>query len=88
MNFDFKSLLNFDKIYGRKLVTIVYYIMAGVIAINVFVSFVSGIVNVADGMIFEGIEKIVFCLPLAVVYLFVLRLVCELISTIFEHCGK
>ena len=49
MNFDFKALLNFDTIYGKKLVTIVYYVMTAVILVNVLVSFISGIISVAGG---------------------------------------
>lgn len=88
MNFDFKSLLNLETTYGKKLVTIVYYVMAIVIAVNVIVSFISGIGNIAGGMIMLGLGKILFCVPLAVVYVLILRLVCELINTIFDHCGK
>ncbi len=88
MNFDFKSLLSLENRYGKKLVSIVYYVMAIVIAVNVLVTFVSGVVNIADGFVFAGIGQIIFCLPLAVVYLLVLRLVCELINAIFEHCEK
>lgn len=88
MNFDFKSLLTLENTYGKKLVTIVYYVMAVVIAVNVVVSFISGIGNIASGLIMVGLGKILFCVPLAVVYLLVLRLVCELVNAIFEHCGK
>ena len=88
MNFDFKSLLSLENRYGKKLVTVVYYVMAIVIAVNVLASFISGIVNVADGFILAGLGKIIFCLRLAVVYLLVLRLVCELINAIFDHCEK
>ena len=88
MNFDFKALLNFDTTYGKKLVTIVYYVMTAVILVNVLVSFISGIVSVAGGYVFSGLGKILFCLPLAIVYFLVLRVVCELVNAIFEHCGK
>ncbi len=88
MNFDFKALLNFETTYGKKLVTVVYYVMTAVILINVLVSFISGIVNVADGYVFVGLGEILFCLPLAVVYFLILRVVCELVNAIFEHCGK
>ncbi len=88
MNFDFKSLLNFEKTYGKKLVTIVYYAMAIVIAVNVLVSFIAGIVNVATGAVMTGLGQIIFCIPLAIVYLLILRLVCELINAIYDHCGK
>ena len=88
MNFDFKSLLTLENGYGRKLVNIVYYVMTIVIAINVIVSFISGVVNIAGGFVMSGLGKIIFCLPLAVVYFLILRLVCELVNAIFEHCGK
>ena len=88
MNFDFKSLLSLENGYGKKLVNIVYYIMIIVIAINVIVSFISGVANIAGGLVMVGLGQIIFCLPLAVVYFLVLRLVCELINAIFEHCGK
>ena len=88
MNFDFKSLLNLENSYGRKLVTIVYYVMTGVIAINAFLSFIGGIASVATGNILNGLINIIFCIPLAIVYFLVLRVVCELINAIFEHCGK
>ena len=88
MNFDFKALLNFDTIYGKKLVTIVYYVMTAVILVNVLVSFISGIISVAGGHVFIGLGEILFCIPLAIVYFLVLRVVCELVNAIFEHCGK
>lgn len=88
MNFDFKALLNFDTIYGKKLVTIVYYVMTAVILVNVLVSFISGIISVAGGSVFTGLGEILFCIPLAIVYFLVLRVVCELVNAIFEHCGK
>lgn len=88
MNFDFKALLNLENPYGRKLVTIVYYVMTGVILVNAFLSFIGGIASVATGNILSGLANIVFCLPLAIVYFLILRVVCELINAIFEHCGK
>lgn len=88
MNFDFKALLNLENPYGRKLVTIVYYVMTGVIAVNAFISFIGGIASVATGNILSGLASIVFCLPLAIVYFLILRVICELVNTIFEHCGK
>ncbi len=88
MNFDFKALLNLENTYGRKLVTIVYYVMTGVIAVNAFLSFIGGIASVATGEILSGLTNIIFCLPLAIVYFLILRVVCEFINTIFEHCGK
>lgn len=88
MNFDFKALLNLENLYGRKLVTIVYYVMTGVILVNAFLSFIGGIASVATGNILSGLANIVFCLPLAVVYFLILRVLCELVNTIFEHCGK
>lgn len=88
MNFDFKSLLSLENRYGKKLVSIVYYVMAIVIAINVLVTFVSGVANLANGFVLSGLGQIIFCLPLAVVYLLVLRLVCELVNAIFDHCEK
>ena len=88
MKFDFKSLLNLEKSYGRKLVTIVYYAMAIVIAVNMIVSFIAGIANVATGAVMTGLGQIIFCVPLAIVYLLILRLACELVNAIFEHCGK
>lgn len=88
MNFDFKSLLSFEKNYGKKLVSVVYYVMAIVIAVNVVVSFISGIVNVATGAVMAGLGQIIFCVPLAIAYLLVLRLICELLNAIFDHCEK
>lgn len=88
MNFDFKALLNLENPYGRKLVTIVYYVMTGAIAINAFLNFIGGIANVATGNVLAGLIDIIFCLPLALVYFLILRVVCELINAIFEHCGK
>ncbi len=88
MNFDFKSLLTLENTYGKKLVTVVYYVMAIVIAVNVVVSFILGIGNIAGGEIMIGLGQILFCVPLAVVYLLILRLVCELVNAIFDHCGK
>ena len=88
MNFDFKALLSLETSYGKKLVTVVYYVMTAVILVNVLVSFISGIVSVAGGNVFAGLGKILFCLPLAIVYFLILRVACELINAIFEHCGK
>ena len=88
MNFDFKSLLSLENGYGRKLVNIVYYVMIIVIAVNVIVSFISGVAKIAGGLVMSGLGQIIFCLPLAVVYFLILRLVCELVNAIFEHCGK
>ena len=88
MNFDFKSLLTLENTYGKKLVTVVYYVMAAVIAVNVLVSFIAGVANVAGGNVIYGLGQIVFCLPLALVYLLLLRLACELVNAIFDHCGK
>ena len=88
MNFDFKALLNLENPYGRKLVTIVYYVMTGAIAINAFLTFIGGIASVATGNVLTGLIDIIFCLPLALVYFLILRVVCELINAIFEHCGK
>ncbi len=88
MNFDFKALLNLEQSYGRKLVTIVYYVMTAAIAVNTLLDFIGGIANVARGYVLNGLVEIIFCLPLAVVYFLILRVVCELVNTIFEHCGK
>ena len=88
MNFDFKALLSLEPSYGKKLVTVVYYVMTAVILVNVLVSFISGIVSVAGGSVFAGLGEILFCLPLAIVYFLILRVACELINAIFEHCGK
>lgn len=88
MNFDFKALLNLEQTYGKKLVTIVYYVMTAVIAVNTLIDFIGGIANVAKGFVLSGMVDIVFCLPLAIVYFIILRVVCELVNAIFEHCGK
>ena len=85
---DLKSLLSLEQTYGKKLVTVVYYVMAVVIAVNAVVTFIGGIVDVASAQIFSGLGKILFCLPLAAVYLLLLRLGCELVNAVFEHCGK
>ena len=88
MNFDFKSLINLETTYGKKLVTIAYYVLTGVIAINVLVSFIEGVVAIADGLVVAGLFQVLFCAPLAVVYFIILRVACELVNAIFEHCGK
>lgn len=88
LKIDLKSLLTLEQTYGKKLVTVVYYVMAIVIAVNVVVTFIGGIVDVASTNIFTGLGKILFCLPLGAVYLLLLRLGCELVNAIFEHCGK
>ena len=88
MNFDFKALLNLEQTYGKKLVTIFYYVMTAAIAVNALLNFIGGIANVANGLVLSGLIDIVFCLPLAVIYFIILRVVCELVNTIFEHCGK
>lgn len=86
--FDLKSLLNLDDKLGKKLVTVVYYLGAIAIAVNVVVSFIWGISLVATGGVMEGLGKILFCLPLGILYLLVLRLLCEVVNAILEHCSK
>ena len=88
INFDFKSLLSLETTYGKKLVTAVYYIMSVTIAVNAVVSFIAGIANIAGGMVLTGIGQIIFCIPLAIVYFVLLRLGCEVVNAILEHCGK
>lgn len=88
LKFDLKSLLSLEQTYGKKLVTVVYYVMAVVIAVHAVVTFIGGIVDIASASIFSGLGKILFCLPLAAVYLLLLRLGCELVNAVFEHCGK
>ena len=87
-NFDFKSLLSLETTYGKKLVTVAYYVLVVAIVINAAVSFIAGIGMVATGNILAGLGNIIFCVPLAVVYFIVLRVVCELVNAVFEHCGK
>ncbi len=88
INFDFKSLFSLETTYGKKLVTAVYYIMTATIVINAIVTFIAGIANIATGSVLGGLGQIIFCLPLAVVYFVLLRLGCEVINAILEHCGK
>ena len=66
----------------------VYYIMSVTIAVNAVVSFIAGIANIAGGMVLTGIGQIIFCIPLAIVYFVLLRLGCEVVNAILEHCGK
>ncbi|MBR2861024.1 MAG: DUF4282 domain-containing protein [Clostridia bacterium] len=87
-DFDFKSLLSLETAYGRKLVTVAYYVLTVAILINAIVSFIAGISMVATGSVLAGLGNIIFCVPLAVVYFIVLRVVCELVNAVFEHCGK
>ncbi len=91
-NFDFfefvRSLFSFENTYGKKLVTVTYYIMLAAIAVNAVVSFIAGIVYVASGEVLGGLGKILFCVPLAFVYAVILRLLCELANAIFDHCQK
>ncbi len=91
-NFDFseflKSLFSLDNSYGKKLVTITYYVMLAAIAVNAAASFIGGIACVASGAVLSGIGKILFCVPLAFVYVVILRLLCEVINAIFDYCQK
>ncbi len=88
MNFDFKSLINLSTPIGKKLVTVVYYVLAVVIAIGSVAKFIGGIALVAQGQVVSGLGGILFSFPLAIVYFLVLRLACELIMAFYEHCGK
>mgnify|MGYP003501819135 CR=1 FL=1 len=87
-DFDVKKLLNLDAPYGKQLVTIIYYVMTAVIIVNSVVSFFAGIVSIAGGKILAGLGNIIFCLPLAIVYFLILRLVCEVINAVLDHCAK
>ncbi len=87
-DFDFKNLMNLENPYGKKLVTILYYVMTVVIAVNSVVSFFAGIVSIAAGNILLGLGNIIFCVPLAIVYFLILRLVCEVVNAVLDHCAK
>lgn len=57
LKIDLKSLLSLEQTYGKKLVTVIYYVMAVVIAVNAVVTFIGGIVDVANAQIFAGLGK-------------------------------
>lgn len=88
MLFDFNELLNLDKIIGKKLVTVYYYLGIIASAVGTVVMFISGIASVAGGNILPGLGKILFCIPVGVFALVAHRIICELIVTFYEHCGK
>lgn len=90
MRLDLKSFLSLKTPIGKKLVQYVYYVMIGVIAVNALCQFIYGIAQIAFGgeSVLPGVAKILFCFPLAVVYFLLLRLGCELVEAIFEHCSK
>ncbi len=88
MLFDFKELLNLDNIIGKRLVTVYYYLGIIAAAVGTVVMFISGIASVAGGRILSGLGQILFCLPVGVLALVVHRIICELIVTFYEHCGK
>lgn len=87
-NFDFKKFLTLNDEFGKQLVTIVYYAVSALIAFNLVTSFIAGIGEIAMGAVLSGAGKIVYCLPLSIVYFLLLRLACELVNAILEHCGK
>lgn len=88
MNFDFKSLLNLNNLIGKKLITYFYYASIIAVAIGVLVMFIGGIGCIATGKILSGLGCIIFCVPLGVFLLIVLRLVCEFLTVIYDHCEK
>ncbi len=88
MDFDFKSLLNLEKLIGKKLITYFYYAAMAAIGIGVVVMFIGGIGCVASGKVLSGLGCIIFCAPLGAFLLVVLRLLCELLVVIYDHCGK
>ena len=88
MKFDWKTLLSFDVHYGKKIVTLLYYVMIVLISVNTLCSFIRGILNVCGGEVFNGLCGILFCLPLTVVYLLVLRLVCEMLDLFFDRFDR
>lgn len=84
----FESLFHFDKIFGKKLLLIVYYAVTAAIGVNAVVSFINGIVYLFVGNPLEGLWKIIFCIPLAIINFLILRLVCEIISLFFDKFDK
>jgi len=80
-----KSLTSLDVSYGKKLVTAVYYALTAVIAVSMLCSFIMGIAEVATGSVLVGLGKILFCVPLAIVNLLVLRLLCEIANNLFKE---
>ena len=84
---DFKNLFNFDEIYGKKLVTIVYYALSAVIAVMAVISLLSGILQIFIAP-FAATVQIMITIPLAVVAFLVLRIICEVITVFFEKNNK
>ena len=88
MLFDFKALLNLDEIIGKRLVTVFYYAGAAASAISVRVMFIAGIAKVAGGHVLAGLGLVLFCAPIGLLMLILLRILCELFVCAYEHCGK
>lgn len=89
VNISFKDLFNLDKIHGKKLVLVLYYLGFAAIVVNMIVSFIYGIVLLfTPAQVWAGLGRVLFSMPLAVVYFVVLRVVCELISALFDMTGK
>ena len=80
---DFKNLFNLDEIYGKKLVTIVYYALSAVIAAMAVISLLSGILQIFTAP-FIATMRIMLTIPFAVVAFLVLRVICEVITVFFE----
>jgi len=89
MNFSIKDFFTLDKLHGKKLVLLMYYALTAGIVVNMIVSFIYGIALLfTPEQVWIGLGKVLFSLPLAVLYFIILRVVCELITALFDKTGK
>jgi len=88
MDINLKDLFKLDNIMGKKLVLILYYFLAVAIVINLIASFIGGIVYLVQGSVLIGLGGVLFSLPLALLYFIIARVACELVSALFDLCGK
>lgn len=84
---DFKNLFNLDEIFGKKLLTIVYYSLTIMIAIAMTISILSGIIQIFS-VPFWAMLRIMITIPLGVVAFLILRVICEVIAVFFEKNQK
>ena len=89
MNFSIKDFLKLDKLHGKKLVLVMYYALTAGIVIHMIVSFIYGIALLfTPEQVWLGLGNVLFALPLAVLYFIILRVICELITSLFDMTGK
>ena len=80
---DIKDLFNLDKIFGKKLVTVAYYVLTAVIVLAAMLSILSGIAQVFSSP-FMAMLRILLTIPTSVVAFIILRVICEALVVFFE----